>query len=74
MSELVFEFKVVDRPQDPYFHTRWDRATPISVTAGTRDEAHTKLWKIMGKPPEHSHWIAKFLGAKECECSTKETP
>ncbi len=51
-----FELRYVSRSIDPYYHTRWDLATPASILAVTRDEAGAKLMAMLGDPPRGEKW------------------
>ncbi len=55
MSETppLYRFKGRATGSDPdgYYVVRWDRATPLSVLAHTKQEANGKAWKLLGPHP-----------------------
>lgn len=69
MPELapLFRFtgEYVDMDPTGYAMTRWDRATPVSVLASTREEAFQKAWAMLGKPPEGRGWSIRWSRISE---------
>lgn len=52
MSTL-YRFRGRATGQDPtgYYHPRWDRSTPVSVVANTREDATRKAFTLLGTHP-----------------------
>lgn len=48
-------------------HTRWDRATPVSVLAATKGEAQKKLWAMLGRCEAGYHWRVYWDSIDEVE-------
>lgn len=73
MSTPLFRFKgrYVSHDPEGYFHTRWDRANPVSVLAHSKDEAGKKLWAMLGEAPQHRTWTVMWDSIDE-ELQTKE--
>lgn len=65
VSEYAFDMQVVDRPDDAYYITRWDRATPITVVAANREAAYEKVWTVMGVAPRGAHWTARIKRVRD---------
>lgn len=63
----LFRFKGRYADTDPtgYYHTRWDRATPVSVLARSKKEAREKLWAMLGEAPQHRVWTVIWDGIDE---------
>ena len=51
-----FVLRYVSRPNDPYYHTRWDLATTATVQAETKKEAGQKIKSILGDPGRSREW------------------
>ncbi|MGC0144438.1 hypothetical protein [Pseudactinotalea sp. Z1732] len=61
-----FEMKYVARRDDPYFHTRWDRARPITVVAATKQQAISKANAALGGDPgPHSHHVFRVVSVTD---------
>lgn len=52
----VFHMLAVEKDNEGYYVTRWDRAIPVEVEAETRAEAFKKLWAILGDAPRGRGW------------------
>jgi hypothetical protein len=48
MKALV-KMRAVEKDPSGYYHVRWDRATPITVEASSRDDAMDKAVVLLGK-------------------------
>jgi ribosomal protein L20A (L18A) len=59
-----FKYVVVDRPDDAYYVTNWDRKTPVEVVAENREAALEQVWVLMGAAPRHRHWVARLLSVE----------
>jgi NADPH-dependent glutamate synthase beta subunit-like oxidoreductase len=59
-----FKYVVVDRPDDAYYVTNWDRKTPVEVVAENREAALEQVWALMGAAPDHRHWVARLLSVE----------
>lgn len=51
-----FKGRATGRDPEDYYYVRWDRATPLSVLANTRQEANEKAWKLLGTHPRFGSW------------------
>lgn len=67
MSTPMFAFKmrVVDRDNDPYYVTRWDRAVPVEVVAATKQEAINKVDAMLGPAPRGRYWVYKVDSVRD---------
>ena len=59
MSDALFTFKMraVDRPDDSYYVTRWDRAVPVEVVAATKQDAIKKADMMLGPAGRGRYWV-----------------
>lgn len=69
----LFKFKVAEADRSGYFHTRWDRATPVSVIANTKPEALEKVWAIMGDARNGRYWTADMQSVEPAPVETEPT-
>ena len=63
--QFRFHMKYVSRPKDSYYVTRWDRASPLSVIAETREKAFEKATEMLGNAGDSNYWVAKILSIEE---------
>jgi len=59
---MIFHFRAVDRSDDYYYVTRWDKSFPVEICAETADAAWAALWKTLGTPPRYRQWTARLKG------------
>lgn len=60
-----YEMRVASADREGYYYTRWDRATPITATAGTKQEAVNKACAQMGDPARGRYWAVKVDKVRE---------
>lgn len=51
--------------REGYYYPRWDRATPVTVTADTRQEAVNKVVASMGPARRGWFWGVRVLSVDE---------
>ena len=51
-----FHMRVVDCDREGYYFPRWDRATPITARAKTKQEAINTAAAALGEPPHGRYW------------------
>jgi len=57
--KAIFKMKAVEKDPSGYYHIRWDRTTPITVEASSRDDAMNKAAALLGKT-DHYGWVWAF--------------
>lgn len=67
----LFKFRVAEADSSGYFHTRWDRATPVSVIADSKPEALAKVWTIMGEARNGRRWTADMQSVEPAPTETE---
>lgn len=67
----LFKFKVAEADRSGYFHTRWDRATPVSVIADSKPDALEKVWPLMGEARTGRYWTASLQSIEPVPASTE---
>ena len=60
-----FNTRVANSDPSGYYHTRWDKATPVTVLANDADEAITKAKASMGRPNAGRQWSVIVDSADE---------
>ena len=58
-AQYEFKVRVVDIDREGYYHPRWDKATPMTITARTRQDAVNQACDLMGEPPRGRYWGVK---------------
>lgn len=63
----LFRYKTRVASTDPsgYYHTRWDKAVPVTVLANDADEAASKAKEAMGKADGGRQWAVSVDSADE---------
>lgn len=57
MTEFEFHLRAVEHDPEGYYFPRWDRATPITVTATTRQQAINTAAAALGPCPRRGwYW------------------
>ncbi|WP_345543470.1 hypothetical protein [Microbacterium jejuense] len=70
---FVFKMRAVARPTDPYYVTRWDRATPVEVVAATKQEAINKADATLGSAGAHRYWVFRVDSVRDVLIPTEAT-
>jgi hypothetical protein len=55
-----FDLKAVEHDREGYYFPRWDRATPITITATTKQDAINKAAAMLGPCPRGRGWYWGF--------------
>ena len=58
-AEYEFKVRVVDIDREGYYFPRWDRATRMTITAPTRQDAINQASDLMGECPRGRYWGVK---------------
>lgn len=63
-TKTLFRFKGRACGSDPegYYYPRWDKATPVSVLADTKQEATNKAYAMLGTHPRFGSKHRKLSG------------
>lgn len=56
MAEYEFDVRVVQHDREGYYYPRWDLATPMTITAPTRQDAVNQACALMGSCPRGRGW------------------
>lgn len=69
----VFHMRVAEADREGYYHTRWDKATPVAVKADTREAAFTEVFRVMGECRRGRYWTAKVdhIEPDPCKCEAR---
>lgn len=59
MRQYEFDVRVVDIDREGYYYPRWDRSTPMTITAVTRQDAVNQAVDLMGACPRGRYWGVK---------------
>lgn len=59
-QQFEFDMRAVEHDRDGYYHPRWDRATPITVTATTKQAAVNAAAAMLGACPRGRGWYWGF--------------
>lgn len=70
MSEYEFHMRVAVKDPSGYYHTRWDRATPLVIVASGRKEALRECWRVMGAAPASRTWTAQIDRVESVKASS----
>lgn len=62
---FIFELQAVERRDDPYYVTNWDKAKPITVVAETQQQAIDKADSALGKVGSNHHWVFRLIRAED---------
>ena len=57
--------ETVQCDREGYYFPRWDLATPITVTAQTKQDAVNKVVAMMGQPRRGRYWGVRVLSVEE---------
>lgn len=58
-GQYEFDVRVVEHDREGYCYPRWDRATPMTITAPTRQDAVNQACDLMGKCRSGRYWGVK---------------
>lgn len=58
-AEYEFDVRVVDIDSEGYYYPRWDRATPMTITAPSRQDAVNQACALMGECRRGRYWGVK---------------
>ena len=64
-AQLRFHYRRAIADREGYYVTRWDKAVPVQVIAGTEKEALQKVWDLSGEAPRGRCWTAKLDKVEE---------
>lgn len=51
-----FKLRRASADRSGYYHTRWDKALPMTILATTHDEALSKAEALSGEPDSGRYW------------------
>lgn len=75
-EQYRFNYRRTYADREGYYHTRWDRAKPVSVIAATEKEAEQKVWALSGEAPRGRYWtiiLDKVEELAPCQLHTEVT-
>lgn len=58
---MRFECRVVDCDIEGYYYPRWDKATPVTVDAATRQDAINQACAVMGECRRGRYWGVRVI-------------
>ena len=62
---FAFKMRAVDRSNDSYYVTRWDRAVPVEVVAKTKQEAIDKADTMLGSAGRGRYWLFRVDSVRD---------
>jgi hypothetical protein len=63
-GKYEFDLRVVDIDREGYYYPRWDRATPMTITAADKQDAVNQACDLMGEAPRGRYWGVKVVAIR----------
>lgn len=60
MNESLFHLRATPHDREGYYYPRWDKATPITVRATSKQAAIDKAAAVLGECPRGRGWYWGF--------------
>lgn len=64
-TEFAFKMRAVQRRDNSYHETDWDKAIPVTVVAATKQEAIDKAGGALGEAGSNRHWVFRVASVKD---------